>query len=475
MKFWLYAIVMAVGSLVPIGGSHAQELLKLDPAVLSEFIENRCVKCHGPKKQKGKLRLDTLSLKIGGSEQTQRWQEVYVALKDGEMPPEDEPRPSRDTLKPVLNHLQGTLKLAAQRFGPGYQYQAGDIVIAAASANEPKVESFDRNTVLAAAKYLDDGALAWLRKRKCMACHTTGTYMAERPALTPHLGKPREEVFNKFRKGLPTAQAPIGNGGGKRPAHMLIWKTLGLAQWDRHVAGKTSEPTQRALHAMFAEQAEDGSWMEYQGVREVPHNTTRFELAVRAAWAASAAPDWLGQLEDVALRNRVDRMMRYLRDHKPRNDYELALKLQVVNFLPDAVSAEHRKEAIAMLRRKQKADGGWSLRSMSAIENWAEWKHPRDDRSLQMLHRESDAVKAASDPYMTGFAIVLLREAGIPKSDQQIQRGIAWLKRNQRVSGRWWMKSMYKESYHFTTYMGTAQALKALALCDELTTSDEVE
>jgi len=52
---------------------------------------------------------------------------------------------------------------------------------------------------------------------------------------------------------------------------------------------------------------------------------------------------------------------------------------------------------------------------------------------------------------MTGFAIVLLRESTVPKTDEQIQRGIAWLKSNQRASGRWWMKSMYKETYHFTT------------------------
>jgi squalene-hopene/tetraprenyl-beta-curcumene cyclase len=474
MKFGLYAMAMAVGNLVPVGISHAQEPVKLDPVVLSEFIKNRCVKCHGPKKQKGKLRLDTLGLEIGASDHAQRWKDVYLALKDREMPPEDEPRPSKGALVPVLKHLQDTLKRAAERFGPGHQYRAGDIVIAAASPDEPRVESFNQNTVLAAAKYLDNGALAWMRKRKCMACHTTGTYMAERPALTPYFGSPKEEVFNKFRKGLP-AKVQIGKGGGKRPVHMLIWKTLGLAQWDQHIAGKTSESTRRALRAMFAEQAGDGSWMGYQGVREIPHNTTRFELAVRAAWAASATPDWLDQVEDIALLNRVNRMMTYLRDHKPRNDYELALKLQVGNFLSDAVSVEHRKEAIAMLRRKQKSDGGWSLRSMSAIENWAEWKHPRDKRNLQMLRRETDEVKSASDPYMTGFAIVLLREAGIPKTDEQIQSGIAWLKRNQRVSGRWWMKSMYKETYHFTTYMGTAQALKALALCDELTASHEVE
>ena len=69
---------------------------------------------------------------------------------------------------------------------------------------------------------------------------------------------------------------------------------------------------------------------------------------------------------------------------------------------------------------------------------------------------------------MTAFAIVLLREAGISSSDQRIQNGIAWLKQNQRVSGRWWMKSLYRDTQHYSTYISTAQALRALSLCNEI-------
>ena len=39
------------------------------------------------------------------------------------------------------------------------------------------VESFNRDTILAAAKYLDDGAVAWTESRKCITCHTNGTYI----------------------------------------------------------------------------------------------------------------------------------------------------------------------------------------------------------------------------------------------------------------------------------------------------------
>jgi hypothetical protein len=38
----------------------------------------------------------------------------------------------------------------------------------------------------------------------------------------------------------------------------------------------------------------------------------------------------------------------------------------------------------------------------------------------------------------------------------------------QRVSGRWWMHSLYRGNYNYITSISTAQALRALALCDEL-------
>lgn len=46
------------------------------------------------------------------------------------------------------------------------------------------------------------------------------------------------------------------------------------------------------------------------------------------------------------------------------------------------------------------------------------------------------------DGHQTGLAIVALREAGVPASDPQIQRGLRWLESNQRESGRWWTLSL---------------------------------
>lgn len=54
------------------------------------FLEVHCVKCHGPEKQKGKLRLDDLAKP---PMEVERWKEVLEAIEYGDMPPKEEKRP----------------------------------------------------------------------------------------------------------------------------------------------------------------------------------------------------------------------------------------------------------------------------------------------------------------------------------------------------------------------------------------------
>jgi squalene-hopene/tetraprenyl-beta-curcumene cyclase len=215
---------------------------------------------------------------------------------------------------------------------------------------------------------------------------------------------------------------------------------------------------------MLMRQLPEGSW-PIGGQTEIPYQTTRFELTVQAARAIAAAPGWLQQLGDDELLKRVDLMKTFLRDHGPRNDFQRALQLKLANQMPEWVPKADAEAAVAMLRGKQLPDGGWSTRRMSAVRNW---RDRVESRVVELLESEPDADNPGSDAYMTGFAIVLLRESGIAVRDTQIQRGIAWLKANQRESGRWWMKSLYKGNYNFTSDIATAQAMRALALCGEL-------
>lgn len=446
------------------------------------FLAEHCLKCHSGPKAKGGLRLDDLSGDFAEIETRQRWESVLEQLASGEMPPPKEPRPPEPKVRIVSDWIRAQLAVARDRAmkpdlvpedKPEFQYESEGIEVPAATADEPRI-AYGLQSITAAKKYLDDGAHHWVRGRSCIACHSTGVYMVERSALTKYLGRPSEEVLANFVNSVPVVPGKPGNSSVGS-----IWRSLGLASWDMHVEGKLSEHTDRSLRHMVQILPDEGFYQTIKLV-EIPHITTRFELTVQAARALVTAPGWLANLTDIDLLARIELMKKRLREHKPVSDYELALKLQLASFMPELVPQAVRDEATAMLRQQQLPDGGWSIRRMADVMDWRQdgfppsnnypWTEVMDPQVVALIQGEPDAANPGSDPYMTAFSIVLLRESGVPASDPQIQRGIVWLKSNQRVTGRWWMKSLFRDTYHYITYISTVQALRALALCDELPT-----
>ena len=85
-------------------------LSAVEPAA---FFEKRCVQCHGPKKQKAKLRLDTLDWKPDDLKNLETWREIADQLELGEMPPEDEPQPTPSERAAVLQWLGPKLAAAS--------------------------------------------------------------------------------------------------------------------------------------------------------------------------------------------------------------------------------------------------------------------------------------------------------------------------------------------------------------------------
>ncbi len=77
------------------------------------FFKENCVKCHGAEKQKGDLRLDTLKWIPTDPANLEIWQEIADLLDLGEMPPEDEERPSSPDLKAMIAMLDERISQAA--------------------------------------------------------------------------------------------------------------------------------------------------------------------------------------------------------------------------------------------------------------------------------------------------------------------------------------------------------------------------
>ena len=341
------------------------------------------------------------------------------------------------------------------------QYAFESITVPAASADEPRRDGVSTRLAI---EHLERGSVAWSGQRQCISCHTNGTYMLARPALTKALGAPPETTLAFYRESLGKLSAePVESLRKSTKPAQVIYLAAGLASWDRHVTGTRSPETDRALRLMFEIQEESGTW----GTLDCwpPYESDAFHEATVAATAAATAPGWLDEAasgSDAALASGVDKLRTYLRDTPAPHDYGRVLLLQAATRFPGILDEAGSAAIVETIRGKQKPDGGWATRSFAAPEAWG------SGNRAAKLQSEPDFADPASDGHMTGLAVLVLREAGVPADDPAVRRGVAWLLANQRESGRWWTRSLNTDSWHFITYSGTALPLLALDACGAL-------
>lgn len=111
MKFLLF--LFASFSVVIAHAAPPETLVSKE--TLQPFLDSYCIKCHGPKKQKGQVRFDEVAWTISDNDTAQRWQDVLDQLNGGDMPPEDEKQPSTAELTTVLDSLTGSVIEARKR------------------------------------------------------------------------------------------------------------------------------------------------------------------------------------------------------------------------------------------------------------------------------------------------------------------------------------------------------------------------
>ncbi|MGZ0163605.1 MAG: hypothetical protein ACKVII_06800 [Planctomycetales bacterium] len=333
------------------------------------------------------------------------------------------------------------------------QYEAGDIKVVAARADEPVINL----SVEKASQHLDHGAVAWSKQKKCVSCHTNGTYLFIRPALTATLGAPLEETRTFFVDQL-EALSKLGarkmRRSGTRPAQ-VIYIAAGLAEWDAHVSKKLSPETDKALRLTFELQNKEGTW--HSLTCWPPFESSAYQEAHMAAMAVASAPGWTALLgEDDELRAKIDLLKKYIRETKPPHDYASVLQLWTSLRLDGVLNAEQQQAIVKLIRQKQKPDGGWSMRQFATPEQWG------GGNRAGKLREEPEFETEPSDGHMTGLALLVLQEAGVSNDDAALQQGLTWLRKNQRESGRWWTRSLNTDKWHFITYSGTAYPLLAL-------------
>ncbi|MEN8733664.1 MAG: DUF1592 domain-containing protein [Lentimonas sp.] len=84
--------------------SGANTLLPKD--AMQPFIEEYCIGCHGPEKEKGDIRLDTISWSLEDLDSAETWEYVLEVLETGEMPPKKKPRPDPIAQQAFMQHLE---------------------------------------------------------------------------------------------------------------------------------------------------------------------------------------------------------------------------------------------------------------------------------------------------------------------------------------------------------------------------------
>ena len=338
------------------------------------------------------------------------------------------------------------------------QYSHNDIRIPAATADEPIARVFSATK---ASDYLDNAAHAWAGQRECVSCHTTGAYLRYRPALTAQLGKPSEDMRAFFVAELKELQSTDRSKfkGGTRTAQ-VVYIAAGLAEWDRHVSRKLSKETDEALRFMFELQQESGTWQSLDCWP--PYESSAYQEATVALMAAAAAPGWLQSDLDEESKRRFERARDYLANTPPPHDYARVLKLWAATLLPPIAAPAELQTLLDVIWEQQNDDGGWSIRSFAKPEEWG------NGNRAKKLRGEPEFKNPPSDGHMTGLAVLVLREAGVPADDPRIRKAVKWLKSNQRESGRWWTRSLNTDKFHFITYSGTAYPLLALMKCGEL-------
>lgn len=310
------------------------------------------------------------------------------------------------------------------------------------SAEEPLAKEF---SLAKSAAFLDNVAVTWTRERKCGTCHTNYPYLMGRPVLKESPMPGHAEVRKFFEDRI--AGWDTDKGKPKWDTEVVATAAV-LAFNDAQTSGKLHPLTRRALDRMWKVQKEEGAW-NWLKCRWPPFEHDDYYGAALAALGVGVAPDGYAQADSA--KDGLAKLRGYFQKTPAPDLHHKTWLLWASLKLDGLMNKDERDAAIKQLRALQRPDGGWSLASLG------DWKgHDKRDNDKN----------APSDGYATGLVIYVLRQAGTPAKDEPIQRGVSWLKKNQRESGRWFTRSLNTDRHHYITNAGTSFAVLALKACE---------
>jgi squalene-hopene/tetraprenyl-beta-curcumene cyclase len=327
------------------------------------------------------------------------------------------------------------------------------------TADEPLAKEL---SLARTAEFLDGVGVSWTRERKCGTCHTNYPYLMARPVLkeAPHAGWEEVRKFFEDRVAGWDMDKPAGAVAGALV--MPKAQALGKPRWDTEVVatasilafndaqttGKLHPLTRKALDRMWTVQQKEGAW-NWLKCNWPPFEHDDYYGATLAALGVSVAPDGYAQADSA--REGLAKLRGYFQKVPAPDLHHKAWLMWASLKLDGLMSPEEREKTIKDLLKLQREDGGWSLASLG---DWKGFDGRPNDRD------------APGDGYGTGFVVYVLRQAGTPADHAALKRGVAWLKSNQRESGRWFTRSLNTNKAHYITNAGTSFAVLALKACE---------
>jgi squalene-hopene/tetraprenyl-beta-curcumene cyclase len=316
---------------------------------------------------------------------------------------------------------------------------------AANSADEPLADDF---SLARGVKFLDAVAANWTQARQCGTCHTNFPYLIARPAPGEPAGEAQAFVRDFFEKRVAGWDGKERGAPPRNPTEVVATAVV-LAAHDARTTGKLHPLTRKALDRMWTVQRKDGAW-EWLKCDWPPFEHDDYYGAVFAAVGVGAAPE--GYARGREAQEGLAKLKGFLKRTPPLSLHHKAWLLWASLKLDGLMTGAERAATVQELLRLQHEDGGWGLPSLGV------WKG-KDGRE--------NNPQAASDGYGTGFVLYVLRQAGVPAGREAMRRGAAWLKANQRASGRWFTRSLNTDRNHYISHAGTAFAVMALRACGE--------
>ena len=337
-----------------------------------------------------------------------------------------------------------------------------------------------------AGKYLDEREKTWLEstsakrgqgseQTSCISCHSVLPYLLARPLLRKFSGadKPTEyetKLLDRTKKRVenwkdldtPSFGLFYDSDEQKKKESWgteAVLNAVVLALDDRYQGRSApSDLTKQAFSNLWKTQISTGDqkgtwdWLDF-GLEPWESKGARYFGAALAAIAVGTAPGYYSPGADSEIDGKVSLLRDYLEKGLPaQNLFNQTWALWASARLDGVLTKDTKKKIVTQLLDKQRDDGGWSLASLGSFA--------RHDGTAQDID---------SDGYATGLVLHVLQTAGVAKDDTKVAKGLAWLKKNQAMTGEWRGVSVNKKR-DATTHVGkfmtdaaTAYAVLALS------------